>query len=246
MRFGERLRALREEQRLSQQQLGQRTRLQQAKISRLESGEMLATIGVIDRLAVALGRTGRELVRGTDREGYYLVGTLTAEEAQQEQERILREESIARGLPVLALRVMYQRIYDVFEAIYGGRYVAPVVHGEGLYLEMVENCRKALVGVEELCPGFSEQIYFPDHIEPQYELDLVLDAWQTFEKAEVKRSQRLILEQELRFCRAIDPSLETAFVHLLQLEHVDKMVDRLRTQRIEAEDDWINTNLSPR
>lgn len=241
MRFGERLRALREEQRWSQKELGRRAKLQQSKVSRIESGEKTASAEVIDRLAAAFGRIGRELVRGTDRQEHYLDKALTEEEAAHEREKLRREEYIARGTPVLILRVTYERIYSMFEAVYGGRYVEPVVHGEGLYLDMHLNCQKILAEVEELSPGISERIYFPDHLESRYPGD-VLDGWQMFERGEVQRSLRELLELEVRYCRELTPSFEEAIVRHFKIDQVDRMVDQLRTERIEAEEDWIVKN----
>lgn len=241
MKFGERLRALREEQRWSQKELGQRAKLQQSKISRIESGEKAASAEVIDRLAAVFGRIGRELVRGTDRQDHYLAKALTEEEAAQERQGLRREEYIAKGTPVLVLRITYERIYAMFEAVYGGRYVEPVVHGEGLYLEMHLNCQKILTEVEELSPGISERIHFPDHVESRYPGD-VLDGWQMFDREEVQRSLRELLELEVRYCRELTPSFEDVIVRHFQIDQVDRMIDQLRAERIEAEEDWIVKN----
>lgn len=60
--FGERLRKLREEKGLNQEELAERATLSQSFLSFLETGEKLPTIRSLCKLAEALNKTPEELV----------------------------------------------------------------------------------------------------------------------------------------------------------------------------------------
>jgi transcriptional regulator with XRE-family HTH domain len=83
--FGERIAAIRKECGISQASLGKQTGLGQPRLSRIEKGELAASVQVINKLAAALGRPSRELVAGTDREGHYISQALSPEELAQEE-----------------------------------------------------------------------------------------------------------------------------------------------------------------
>lgn len=58
------------------------------RLSKIEQGHDVPSAEAIDKIAVALQRSGLDLVKGTDREGYYRAQRLTAE-----QEALSRRET---------------------------------------------------------------------------------------------------------------------------------------------------------
>ncbi len=66
MRLGDRLRQLRQEQNLTQQQLGERIDLNHRHLSRIEKGHVMPTAATVARIARALGLEVAALLQGVD------------------------------------------------------------------------------------------------------------------------------------------------------------------------------------
>ena len=107
--FGSKVKTARKCQGMSQAVLAGITGLGQPRLSRIENSELPASAEVIDKVASALGKTGRDLASGTDREEYYLSMTMSPE-----------QRTLERSFMLVTLSEAYQRIFDLFEALYGG------------------------------------------------------------------------------------------------------------------------------
>jgi transcriptional regulator with XRE-family HTH domain len=111
--FGDRLTAIREELDLSQIALARSIGISQGQLSKLEKGTRPAGADVIDKIAAALQRPGLDLVRGTDREGAYTAARVTPDDQRQMVALRLGQEACV----VVTLRLMYERIIALFDAI---------------------------------------------------------------------------------------------------------------------------------
>ncbi len=97
-------------------------------------------------------------------------------------------------MSVMMLKTCYGMVFDLFEAVYGGDYIAPQVSAEEGYVHLRSHCTKLAKTVDEFAPGTSERLYFPDHIEGRDEMDMIMDEWKIGERGMVKES--------FAFCRA--------------------------------------------
>ena len=86
--IGRRIKTLRGALEITQGAISKATGIKQPRLSKIEQGHDVPSAEAIDKIAVALQRSGLDLVKGTDREGYYRAQRLTAE-----QEALSRRET---------------------------------------------------------------------------------------------------------------------------------------------------------
>ena len=224
--FGRRIAAIRASLGISQSKVAG---ISQPRLSRIETGEQKASASIIDRLSESLGRTAIDLVKGTDREGYYVSQRLKPEE----REELTRNQRLRDATALEFVYLYYTRIHDLFEALYGGG-VVPAFRGEEAYIELRSNCEKAIGAVECFQPGFGESMFFPDHLEPENDEDDMLLCWEYF-GAELKKSLRHVQQTMQEYSDCFDPDSRNALVHLWNLDKMDETIAMLRQARIEAE-----------
>ena len=238
--FGDRVKAVRKELGLSQGALVNRigAGFDQPRISRIEKGTLAASAEVIDKLAAVFGRTGRELAQGTDRQGYYLAQGMSPDERAAERAVQVRTVEIVEGvraITVMMLKTCYTMVYDLFEAVYGGDYLAPEVSAEEGYVELRSHCTKLAKAVDEFAPGTSERLYFPDHIEGRDEMDMIMDEWKLGERSMVKESLAFLFELSEGYRNRVElTELEVVKKHF-KIDEGEKAIAALRVQREKIE-----------
>jgi transcriptional regulator with XRE-family HTH domain len=221
--FGKRIAAIRKECGMSQASLGKQTGLGQPRLSRVEKGQLAASVQVINKLAAALGRLSRDLVAGTDREGHYISQALSPEKLAEEE----ATKKFIRTFDALLLQATYERVAALFDAVYAGPYISVDVGAEHIYIDLRARCqniinRGALTGLE---------LFFPDHLDPIEEDDV--HSWE-WTQVELKKSIIALKH----FVHDVQPSPEArrAFEEILrekiQIHVVDEVIteiDALRT-----------------
>ena len=230
--IGERIATLRCERRLSQVALAHAANLDQPRLSRIEKGQLAASIEVIDRLAIRLNLScGYELVHGTDKEKAYR-DSLSLEDLAAVDEA----KKAVRALTLFYLQASYQRIFNAFEALYGGGMACRVgLLGEALYIQLQTNCEKALKAVAKFAPELRE-LHFPDHLESMGDEDLPgpIDCWGIGDRAGMCESLNGLTK--LAILHGV-PS-EEAQVAILErwgLNEVDRAIERACKERVKCE-----------
>lgn len=228
--LGKRIAAIRSEQGLSQSELGRRTGLGQPRVSKLESSELPASVAVIDKLAKAFGRMGRDLVRGTDREGYYLAEVLSPDEIANER----RLGQDATAFDVLILQQIYDRIVALFQAVYSGPYIAVNIAGvEEMYIDLRARClrlvKNSALPIPDLC--------LPDHLDVIDQDDV--DGWE-FTEVELKKSS-LALKQVVYDVKPSEQARRalTFVLEYLKIDAVDKSIIGIRDAVTSENQKWL-------
>jgi len=226
MMFGLALRRERLARKMTQSTLALAARINQPRLSKIEKGEEGASLPLIGRLAAALGMRGQDLVADTNREDDYLGRALSPEQrVQAEVDRRRR-----RATPLMILTIHYRRVYDLFEAIYGG-IVAPPVRGEEGYLELVDHCRRVLPDVEPIWPRVADELYFPDHLEVRGELDLKIDDWRDGERGLVMQGVAELERLCLHYGDVVSAEMRAAMEHYFKFDEVDTRLAEIRRAR---------------
>jgi hypothetical protein len=184
---------------------------------------------VIDKLAGTYGLDPVALVRGTNREAHYIAQRLQPDQ-REEHARVARLKDAA-ALEYTYLG--YSRICELFDAAYGDG-VVPAFRGEGRYIELRQNCKKAIAAVERFIPGFKALIHFPDHLEPEGDDDDQLHGWE-FERPYLKRSLRAIQEAMNPYNDCYDAEVREFIVKHYGLDRVDSEIAELKAARLAAE-----------
>jgi transcriptional regulator with XRE-family HTH domain len=185
--FGKRIAAIRKERGISQVALGKQTGLGQPRLSRIEKGELAASVQVVNKLAAALDRSSRELVAGTDREGHYISQALSSEELAEEQ----ATTELTRAFDVLLLQALYDRVAALFDAVYAGPYISVDVGAEHIYIDLRARCQNVID--RGALPTLA--LFFPDHLDPIEEDDTLSWEWtQTEFKKSILALKRLVHE----------------------------------------------------
>ena len=175
--FGKRIAAIRKECGLSQVGLGRQTGLGQPRLSRIEKGELPASVQVINKLGAALERPSRELVAGTDCEAYYVSQALSPGELAQEA----ATTELIVAFDALLLQALYERVVTLFDAVYAGPYIAVDVGAEHIYIDLRARCQNVIDRGALAAP----ELFFPDHLDPIEEDDALSWEWT---QADFKRS----------------------------------------------------------
>lgn len=227
--FGERVSTLRRELGLGQK-AADAVGISQPRLSKIERGNLVASAEIIDKLATVFGRSGLDLVRGTDREDHYRTQRISPEmQAHEEASRQFKA-----GLAVIALSLLYDRVCDLFEALYGGM-AFPGVRVEGFYIELCRSVRKAAEQVEEIAPGITAELYLPDNLEPEGPDDDHLLAYGDIETEFFTKSRHKLLRLESEFAHGIDSESRDALKGAMNLERVDKQIEELRELRKDSD-----------
>jgi transcriptional regulator with XRE-family HTH domain len=234
--FGDRVKAVRKELGLSQGDLVNRLGVgfDQPRVSKIERGTLAASAEVIDKMAAVFKRSGRELAQGTDREGYYFAQGMSPDQRAAERAVQARTVEIMEGvnaMSVMMLKTTYGMVFDLFEAVYGGDYVAPQVSAEEGYVELRSHCMKLAKAVDKFAPGTSERLYFPDHIESRDDMDMLMDDWKIGERGMVKESLALLFDLSEGYRNLVAPAdLDEVKKHF-KLDEGEKAIAALRAQR---------------
>jgi transcriptional regulator with XRE-family HTH domain len=235
--FGEALRREREARGITQTALARAVRINQPRISKIETDQEIVTLPLIKRLATALGTRGQDLVADTNREDDYLARALSPEDrAKSEADRRRR-----RAVPLVILTIHYRRVFDLFEAIYGGM-VAPPVRGEDGYVELVDHCRRVLPDVAAVWPRIGDELHFPDHLEVRGELDLILDDWREGERALVMRGIAELERLCLQFTDVVSAEARAGMEQYFKFDEVDARLAELRNTREKVERAFLRSH----
>jgi transcriptional regulator with XRE-family HTH domain len=227
--FGERAATIRESLGLTQSDVKTRTGIQQPRLSKIETGAEPASADIIDKLAAAYGRDPVEFVRGTNREAYYIAQRLQPDQ-REEHARISR----IREAAVLEFAYLgYSRVCELFDAAYGTG-VVPAFRGEARYIELRQFCKKAVAEVERFSPGFGALLHFPDHLEPEGDMDDQLLGWE-FEGPLLKKSLRAIQQAMNPYSDCFDAESRDFLVKHYGFDRVDAEIAELKKARIAAE-----------
>ena len=228
--FGKRITAIRKERGISQVELGKQTGLGQPRLSRIEKGELAASVQVISKLAAALGRPSRELVAGTDREGHYVSQALSPEELAEEE----ATNRFVRTFDALLLQATYERVAALFDAVYAGPYISTDVGAEHIYIDLRARCwniinRGALPRLE---------LFFPDHLDPIEEDDV--HSWE-WTQVELKKS--IIALKHLVHDVQPLPEARRAFEEILreqiQVHVVDEVITEIKDAVRKKNQEWL-------
>lgn len=228
--FGKRIAAIRKERGLSQAELGKQTGLGQPRLSRIEKGELAASVQVINKLAVALSRPSRELVAGTDREGHYISQALSPEELAEEE----ATNRFIRAFDALLLQATYDRVAALFDAVYAAPYISIDVGAEHIYIDLQARCQN-IINRGALRPL---ELFFPDHLDPIEEDDV--HSWE-WTQVELKKS--IIVLKHL--VHDVDPSPEArrAFEEFLrekiQVHVVDEVIAEIKDAVRKRNLEWL-------
>jgi len=230
--FGDRLTAIRQELGLSQIALAKSVGISQPQLSKLEKGTRLAGAEVIDKIAAALQRNGLDLVRGTDREGAY-----TAARLAPEDQRLQRAMQIAaHGLVFLSLRLMYDRVIAVFDAMYGGGLVSPGgLDADPFYLELRKRCEDFVRVADSIGTTFPEPVYFPDHLVPESDMDDLLLAYEDWFRPEMQKTRRMLLAEEVKYRGFIADDARALLIKQLPLKQIDEQIAIVTQAKAEAD-----------
>lgn len=121
----------------------------------------------------------------------------------------------------------------MFEAVYGGRWVAPPICGDEAYLQLRQNCEKMLRNLDpDWITGLTNQVYFPDHIESRGEMDMLLDDWQIGERAYVKQLLSQLTKLVLERCASVSEDLRQVLLKQFNLLRVDEANRKVQEERI--------------
>lgn len=221
--LGKRIAAIRTGTGATQAGLGEQTGISQPRLSRIEKGKIPASASMIDKIAGALGSSGLELVAGTDREEYYTASRLNAEEIANVK-TIRQHETV---FTVLLLKAFYDRVYALFDATYGGPYVAVIMNAEPMYLDLRERCDRLSAALGPAAP----ELYFPDHLDVIDEDDV--NSWE-FVEPEFRKSILEMTQLEHSVCPTGDQrkGVETLLKELT-LSVADEVIGKMRTIRVE-------------
>ena len=248
--FGSRVKAVRLELGLGQMETVARlgAGFDQPRLSKIERGTLEASVEVIKKFATVFGRTCRELVQGTDREDYYFAQGLSADERaveRAEREQTTQTARTLNALKVLTLKIHYALVFDLFEAVYGGQFIAPQVSAEEGYVELRTHCEKLAQAVEAFEPGVRERLYFPDHIEQRSEMDMLLDDWKMGERAMVKESLAFLSSLAERYKSLIEPTMIDEVKTYFKIDEVAQRIAKLQADREKIEAAWCKKFLPP-
>lgn len=224
--FGQRLAALRREQGISQSAVHELTGLAQPRLSKIEQGKLVASADVIDKLAAIFKRSGLDLAIGTDREAHYRAQRVTPE--AQEREKATR--SHLRGLAVMSLSLLYDRVCNLFDALYGGM-AFPSVGVEHIYIELTRAVRKAAEMIADFEPGVADELYLPDHLEPEGPEDDHLLAYGDCEVQEFTKSRHLLLRLASEYARSITNEERDELIKAWKMDWLDGQIAELRDIR---------------
>jgi hypothetical protein len=199
-------------------------------LSRIEKGELPASVLVVSKIAAALGRTPRELVAGTDREGYYVAQALSPEEIAKEQ----AETAIGIVFELLLLQAYYDRVAALFDAVYGGPYIAVNVGAEEMYIDLHARCQRIIDRSASPLP----ELFFPDHLDPIEDDDTLSWEWTQVElRRSVLALKRLVHEL------APAPALREAFEHVLReelhVQVVDDAISEIKDLASKENRNWV-------
>ena len=228
--FGKRIAAIRKERGISQASLGSETGLGQPRLSRIEKGELAASVQVINKLGAAVGRPSRELVAGTDREGYYISQTLSPEELAQEG----ATNAFIRAFDVLLLQATYERVAALFDAVYAGPYISIDVGAEHIYIDLRARCqniinRGALPQLE---------LFFPDHLDPIEEDDALSWEWTQVDlKKSIIALKRLV--HEVRPSPEARRAFEKILRENIQVHVVDEVIAEIKDAVRQKNQEWL-------
>ena len=122
-------------------------------------------------------------------------------------------------------------VYDLFEAVYGGEYLAPQVSAEEGYVELRSQCMKLAKTVDLFAPGTSERIHFPDHIEDRDDMDMLMDEWKMGERSMVKESLVFLFELSEGYRNRVAPAELDEIKKHYKIDEGEKAIAALRAQR---------------
>ncbi|MHB8355145.1 MAG: helix-turn-helix domain-containing protein [Vulcanimicrobiaceae bacterium] len=228
--MGSRIKALRDAQQITQVQMTNATGINQPRLSKLENGRECPSADVIDKIATVLGRSGLQIVSGTDREGFY-----RAQRLSPEQEQVSRTvERWKCAINVLSVYLIYSRILEMFDALYGGG-IVPAFAGEDTYIHLRRQCELLLKEIDVAHPQTLAQIYLPDHFEFDGPDDDLLLAFNEFISADMRRSLRTIREIKADYADLLTMTLEDDMIKRMKLHLLDRNIADMREARIKCE-----------
>lgn len=225
--LGNRIRHIRDELGLSQRKLARLTGLDQGRLSRIENGALEASVEVIDKIAAALERSGRDLAAGTDREGHYFAQGLTPEQAARERE----QQALSHDFDVLLFEAIYERIVALFESVHTGPFITVNIDGgEAIYLDLLSALSKTRVRLDG-----APDVYLPKHLELTSDDEAL--AWDEWEQPELRRS----LLEVRKFVHEQHPSEMTRNIVLQcsPMPAVDKAIADIREFEREQNAQWL-------
>jgi len=232
--LGRRVRQIRKSLGLSQKGV---PGVNQPRLSKIEAGKEEASADVIDKLAAAFGRDGLTLVRGTDREGHY-----TAQRLQPDQrDELVRLDRLKDAVTLEILYLQYSRIFELFNVLYGEHTF--VVHSaswlEERYIDLRERCKSCMHRLTHIIPDIFSIIYFPDHIEPEGDMDdLVIGSWE-FEGADVKKSLHNLQEAMHEYRDCYSEEARAAIEKHLNFKVIDEEIEALRAAQKKAHSEFV-------
>jgi transcriptional regulator with XRE-family HTH domain len=228
--FGKRIAAIRKECGLSQLGLGRQTGLGQPRLSRIEKGELPASVQVINKLAAALERPSRELVAGTDREAYYVSQALSPEELAQEA----ATTELIISFDALLLQALYERVAALFNAVYAGPYITVDVGSEHIYIDLRARCQNVID--RGALPTL--ELFFPDHLDPIEEDDTLSWEWtQTEFKKSIVALKRLV--HEARPSAEARRAFEVVLRERVQVHVADEAIAEIKDLVRKRNQEWF-------
>ncbi len=198
-------------------------------LSKIECGTIAASAARIEQLAEAFERTPIELVRGTDREGYYVGARLKPHERMKFNADNRSVEHMVLGL----LYVHYERVLTMFSALHGGAGIVPRTNADSAYIPLRTNCETLVNLIEQFRQGFSTSIYIPDHLEPENEFDDLLMVGPNIEEL-IRRSLREILVASQDY-GGIKNTSKVDLEHECSLDQLDVHISNLAAECREFE-----------
>jgi transcriptional regulator with XRE-family HTH domain len=239
--LGDRVKALRVEQNLTQQQLASQLDVAQGHYSKLERGQRKWSTDIIDRLGAIFGRSGLDLVRGTDehwRYGSRILGVdaLNTEllDMSRAQAEGVEAENEARAAAAIMVQQSYHQIAGLFDAVHGGGVYFEFDDLDVIYDKLVEVTRLGikLLGDQRLAGVFFPMSVYPTPVPPE----CAGEEWEHEIEPKLTTSRRLVDRVTGPYALSVNPETRKRFESLFLLE--DEWIDELRSKRQRLERDF--------
>jgi transcriptional regulator with XRE-family HTH domain len=224
--IGERIKALREERRLSQAALATKSALQQPFLSKVEQGLKKPSPQSIDKIASALGIGGQTLAAGTDCEGTYFTARLSTDENRKRSEA----RAFERATLLNVFSAWYDRIRHLFEAIHEGYFYTSSPAIEDLYQFVLRSMHEYMRRISDFVPDIEDHVHLPETTDIHVRAGGVEDdlkgieeegIWEYIDQPAMAKTALY-----LRQLRAADPACVKVDIEPLIAAH-DKSVDAL-------------------
>ena len=214
--FGERIKSLRLERQLRQEEFTAHG-VSQSQLSQIENGHIPASVDKVERLAKVLNIAPADLVAGTDLQDKYFASRLTPQDLATREQTV----SSARSRRIIAVEEAYKRIQLFHDLLYNdiGKRFAATVDNDAYYQHASRILRRATNGAKEFDPDLSTRLYVPESLLD--EIDFNDDAIDDL-RFRIKKSLAYVRSLVLEFPESDDINVRLDVVNEIGLDKVDR------------------------